>query len=223
MSRAASPVNLSRTSGCKFVDFQALTKLNIILLEPRRAKKSNKAIGICNFFTANRSLGASNHSGTQQSSTHRLKHHARLWNFRIMATTEQAAMSEKRQDEISKDDLANRIDELLETYLLTVDAYEQAQRALSSHLSSVSSHFSTGVKHETEPAQLTMASHRDILVWRRRISATHLVYVMAKITTTIGWWLLGKCTYERAVRTSCHSCSEPHSIVFCARIYPCNG
>lgn len=55
-----------------------------------------------------------------------------------MAEAENEARLETRDDELSKKDLVEKLDELLEHYLHTVDAYQQAQQKLTTHLSSVS-------------------------------------------------------------------------------------
>ncbi|PVH92829.1 hypothetical protein DM02DRAFT_662574 [Periconia macrospinosa] len=53
-----------------------------------------------------------------------------------MATAENETLPEKMENEPSKKDLSQKLDELLEQYLRTVDAYQQAQLKLTSQLSS---------------------------------------------------------------------------------------
>lgn len=55
-----------------------------------------------------------------------------------MAAAEDKATTGKKGDESTKDELIEKLDELLVKYLHTVDAYQQSQHRLTSRLSSVS-------------------------------------------------------------------------------------
>jgi hypothetical protein len=57
--------------------------------------------------------------------------------------------TDARVDSPSKDDLISKLDDLLEHYLNTLDAYQKAQAQLREHLSSVSSHAIRGYCHFT--------------------------------------------------------------------------
>ncbi|CAI6336879.1 unnamed protein product [Periconia digitata] len=55
-----------------------------------------------------------------------------------MVAAQDETVSRLKDDDIDKHELVQRLDELLEQYLHTVDAYQQAQQKLASHLSAVS-------------------------------------------------------------------------------------
>jgi hypothetical protein len=100
----------------------------------------------------------------------------------LQTATEQLSLGSE------KDALVSRLDDLLEQYLLALDAYQKAQQQLTQHLSAVSK-----LRKRRSIVYVLTCGSRAISLWHKQISTTIRILGMGRTATMKGCRLHGGC------------------------------